>query len=1353
MQGFRPIFSASHPPYDTTAEPHRPPSAPVFWRPRDASSCTTAQDGCSFLSAQAMFTESSRNSTQRFGAPFLPSRAPSQFGAEWWAQEGSATAISTDAFEEAVVNPGVQGVLSLCRVRDEDCGVNQEWGCEPRYCERPCTNMSVPPPETRFGFLRPTPSFCHHGSSSLPPREHASASPAFYHATHPYDPSPFVEEEDELQGAAEKEEAGEGADFCVIRAASRSALSLPLGSSPSCQHRRGFPSHPRGSTPSVKAQDAVPSFSPDYTHRSYAVAAVIHSGSRSREVGVAVCHFPCLSLSLSQYSDGIGYGKSLSLLSNRDPVEVIVPLSAARTHFCQTLLQNLDEEITFTGVPRALFQAERGVCRLLELQSDPSASFSLSASSFKEGGTERVVTAQFFEEASDRYLCVSAAHALLCYLESVHGFHFLPRSLSIRYFFLESFVDIPRAAARGLHITPWLPSSVLEKQAAAGRGKSVQQNACLMHALPRATTIMGQRFLRGSILQPLTSKVAIEQRYDVVGWLVAEPHRLYVLRQVLEPLQRIDLDRLSAELCVAKTNLDPPNSSREEAAWGAATDLASFSHHRARVQLVLDYWDAVKAGVEMHGALRTLLNACQRTEDTPSASSDTRPPLLQTILSVLEMCKLEELITLLNMYVDAGVQSRTTVLAQEGKQQKMTVTKQREDGFSTNWRGRASVSKPVTKTARAAKPEGGIYSLLRLSFVMKAGPDVGGSTPSRLLLERQRLSRLLEEMNAYAESIRRDFGLHSLRLEADRLTGACLRIYRFSYSAAEKEKARRAPLTHAVESGASHVAASLSLWGDHYDHSLNKEENEVEKGDPDAWECGFRDSRLVFMSSPSHAEGPSCASREVGAASFASRASTAPTSAASCGRSSFASSTSTKRQQNRRIRCSSEPLDLLNAKAAECLRSIIKEEVRIASRLLQALQRCVGRLQALGECVSLLDMLITFAVYASANQCQRPVLVEDPVEGCSHTLPRLCFEEARYPSFTTATTNSSAKAKISVPNTVEWREDERVLIITGPNHSGKSTLLREVGQLQALAQCGCFIPVSSPTPHSASSTQIPLVSRILAHTICDDAPSVTRSSFKGELTALGELTTAVVGSACTTDTHSANRKPNSSLVLLDEIGRSTNVKEGFALLWATVLFLLELGKREGFGACRVMLTTHFPGITALEKQFPHWVGNRHFSLRHTLRQALPMGPEPKGEEDGRATSRLRHDEVSRSQHAHQAVANKRTMHVWSHRLLPGPCEDFEGHYGLELARSLQLLPSVVDGAFMLSELESHAAGFLQKEAEEGASLPVTKDVTELPDEQACESEEGVEKAAGSGCECISSEGISDGGIAASAVVA
>ena len=114
-----------------------------------------------------------------------------------------------------------------------------------------------------------------------------------------------------------------------------------------------------------------------------------------------------------------------------------------------------------------------------------------------------------------------------------------------------------------------------------------------------------------------------------------------------------------------------------------------------------------------------------------------------------------------------------------------------------------------------------------------------------------------------------------------------------------------------------------------------------------------------------------------------------------------------------------------------------------------------------------------------------------------------------------------------IPNDVRLTEDARLIILTGPNMAGKSTILRQVGLIVLMAQIGSFVPAPRAT--------IGVVDRLFTRVGASDNLVRGQSTFMVEMTE----TSAIL--------HTATRR---SLVLLDEIGRGTSTYDGVSIAWA-----------------------------------------------------------------------------------------------------------------------------------------------------------------------------------------------------------
>jgi len=148
-------------------------------------------------------------------------------------------------------------------------------------------------------------------------------------------------------------------------------------------------------------------------------------------------------------------------------------------------------------------------------------------------------------------------------------------------------------------------------------------------------------------------------------------------------------------------------------------------------------------------------------------------------------------------------------------------------------------------------------------------------------------------------------------------------------------------------------------------------------------------------------------------------------------------------------------------------------------------------------------------------------------------------------------------------------KDHQILIITGPNMAGKSTVLRQVGLIALLAQIGSFVP--------AESAKISLVDRIFTRVGASDVLARGLSTFMVEM-----IETAQILRYAT---------PR-SLVLLDEIGRGTSTFDGLSIAWAVVEYLHDQPEHQA----KTLFATHFHELVDLEQQNPR-VKNYHIAVK------------------------------------------------------------------------------------------------------------------------------------------------------------
>ena len=143
-----------------------------------------------------------------------------------------------------------------------------------------------------------------------------------------------------------------------------------------------------------------------------------------------------------------------------------------------------------------------------------------------------------------------------------------------------------------------------------------------------------------------------------------------------------------------------------------------------------------------------------------------------------------------------------------------------------------------------------------------------------------------------------------------------------------------------------------------------------------------------------------------------------------------------------------------------------------------------------------------------------------------------------------------------IPNDVRLAADARMIILTGPNMAGKSTILRQIGLLVLMAQMGSFVP--------ASRARVGIADRVFTRVGASDNLVRGQSTFMVEMSE----TSAIL--------HTATAR---SLVLLDEIGRGTSTWDGVSIAWAVSEHLHE---RIG---CKTVFATHYHELTQLADEF------------------------------------------------------------------------------------------------------------------------------------------------------------------------
>jgi DNA mismatch repair protein MutS len=230
---------------------------------------------------------------------------------------------------------------------------------------------------------------------------------------------------------------------------------------------------------------------------------------------------------------------------------------------------------------------------------------------------------------------------------------------------------------------------------------------------------------------------------------------------------------------------------------------------------------------------------------------------------------------------------------------------------------------------------------------------------------------------------------------------------------------------------------------------------------------------------------------------------------------------------------------------------VLHAEERMAAReaelfgcLRARVGQAVARVQRAARVLAHLDAWAGLAEVAEANRYVRPAL---------HEGYGLELRASRHP-----VVERLMPREQFMPNDVRFDEAARVLLVTGPNMAGKSTILRQIGLCVVLAQLGAYVP--------AEAASIGVVDRLFTRVGASDNLARGQSTFMVEMSE----TSAIL--------HNATPR---SLVLLDEIGRGTSTYDGVAIAWAVTEHLHD---RVG---CKTMFATHYHELMQLPETLQH----------------------------------------------------------------------------------------------------------------------------------------------------------------------
>ncbi len=235
---------------------------------------------------------------------------------------------------------------------------------------------------------------------------------------------------------------------------------------------------------------------------------------------------------------------------------------------------------------------------------------------------------------------------------------------------------------------------------------------------------------------------------------------------------------------------------------------------------------------------------------------------------------------------------------------------------------------------------------------------------------------------------------------------------------------------------------------------------------------------------------------------------------------------------------------------------IISLETKLFNDLILAILEFIPPVQLNSGLIAKIDCLHSFAIVSEENGYVRPSMDD------SYTID---IKDGRHPVIE----KQLPAGEAYIPNDLNLdTEDQQIIILTGPNMSGKSALLRQTALIVLMAQTGCFV--------SAGKASIGIVDKIFTRVGASDNLSLGESTFMVEMNETASI---------------LNNLSERSLVILDEIGRGTSTYDGISIAWAMVEYLHESRNRA-----KTLFATHYHELNEMENSFSR-VRNYNVSIR------------------------------------------------------------------------------------------------------------------------------------------------------------
>jgi len=232
-------------------------------------------------------------------------------------------------------------------------------------------------------------------------------------------------------------------------------------------------------------------------------------------------------------------------------------------------------------------------------------------------------------------------------------------------------------------------------------------------------------------------------------------------------------------------------------------------------------------------------------------------------------------------------------------------------------------------------------------------------------------------------------------------------------------------------------------------------------------------------------------------------------------------------------------------------------ELKLFLKLIDNLQDSLTTLKLISERVSIIDILNSFSKRAIKYKYICPEIIDEK---------KIEITQGRHPVIEA----NLPHGERYIPNDILLDKDQQIIMITGPNMSGKSAILRQTALITILAQIGSFVP--------AKKMRFSIVDRIFTRVGASDNISMGESTFMVEMNETASI---------------LNNLTDHSLILLDEIGRGTSTYDGISIAWAIAEFLHENKNNP-----HVLFATHYHDLNEMESIFKG-IKNFNVSVKET----------------------------------------------------------------------------------------------------------------------------------------------------------